>query len=160
MDEHRPPARDPGPLAGSTIRPMDAADLPAVRALWQATAGVGVSPSDSIENLTRQLARNPGMSQVAVLADGRLVGAVLCGHDGTRGSIRHLAVAAEHRNRGIGRGLIGRCLELLRAQGLYKCTIHVFADNPQGLRYWKHMGWFARPDLQVMQMLLEKDPPQ
>lgn len=159
MDAQRPQVSDPSAVLGWTIRPLNSEDLPVVRELWRATVGVGLSASDSLEALGRHLARNPGMSQVALLADGRLVGAILCGHDGARGYIRHLAVASDCRGRGIGRGLVDRCLQELRAAGLDKCTIHVFADNPQGRRYWEHTGWFTRPDLYVMQVLLRADPP-
>ena len=153
-------AGDRGPGRSWTIRPMGVADLAAVRELWKMTPGVGTSPSDSVEGLTAILARNPQLSQVAVDADGRLIGAVLCGHDAARGYIRHLAVAAGCRGQGIGRGLVGRCLEGLRALGLYKCTIFVLADNPQGRVFWEHGGWSGRPDLQVMQMTLREGPPE
>lgn len=152
MREPLDPAAGAGANPAWIVRPMSAADLPAVRDLWQATAGVGLSSSDSPESLTRHLARNPEMSQVAVLPDARLVGAVLCGHDGVRGYIRHLAVAADLRGLGIGRRLVDRCLESLRSVGLHKCTIFVFADNARGREFWEHGGWFGRPDLQVMQI--------
>jgi ribosomal protein S18 acetylase RimI-like enzyme len=158
MNQETHPTGDPSPVRDSMIRPMTAADLGAVRELWQATPGVGMSPSDSVEGLTRFLTRNPGLSRVAVSGSGRLVGAVLCGHDGVRGFIRHLAVAADSRDQGIGRELVERCLEDLRALGLHKCTIFVFAENPRGRGFWEHTGWIGRPDLQVMQMVLEDGP--
>jgi len=157
MNEESRRAQDSPAAPGWSIRPMCAADLAAVRELWQTTAGVGLSSSDSIESLGRHLARNQEMSQVAVSPEGRLVGAVLCGHDGVRGYVRHLAVAADCRGRGIGRGLVDRCLEGLRALGLHKCTIFVFADNPRGRDFWEHAGWFGRPDLQVMQIGLQDE---
>jgi ribosomal protein S18 acetylase RimI-like enzyme len=151
-------AGDPGPARSWTIRPMSVADLPAVRELWKVTPGVGTSPSDSVEGLSKILARNPQLSQVAVDGQGRLIGAVLCGHDAARGYIRHLAVAAGCRGQGLGRELVERCLEGLRALGLYKCTIFVLADNPRGRVFWERGGWKGRPDLQVMQMTLRDDP--
>jgi N-acetylglutamate synthase len=143
---------------GWTIRPMSVADLPAVRELWQATPGVGMSPSDSVEGLGAFLAHNPQLSQVALSGHGHLIGAALCSHDGIRGYIRHVAVAADCRDQGIGRELVDRCLEGLRTLGLHKCTIFVFADNPRGRGFWEHAGWTGRPDLQVMQMILKHGP--
>ena len=53
--------------------------------------GIELDVSDSPAALKDFLARNPGLSTVAVL-DGRLAGAALCGHDGRRGLLHHLAV--------------------------------------------------------------------
>ncbi len=78
--------------------------LDEVLALWQATEGVGLSEGDTKDELAAYLLRNPGLSLVAC-RDGRIVGAVLCGHDGRRGCLYHLAVAIPHRHLGIGRAL-------------------------------------------------------
>ena len=77
------------------IRPMTPDDYGAVHALWLACApGVGLSESDSRDGTRAFLERNPGMSAVALAGD-LLVGAVLCGHDGRRGTA-HLASADWH----------------------------------------------------------------
>ena len=77
---------------------MTAADLPAALRLWRKTEGVGLNESDRLPPLRRFLRRNPGLSQVA-RTHRRLLGAVLCGHEGRRGYLHHLAVAADCRDR-------------------------------------------------------------
>jgi len=132
------------------IRALIIADYEAVLRLWQDTEGVGLNESDSRENLALYLARNPGLCRVAVCGDD-IVGAVLCGHDGRRGYLHHLAVAETHRKLGLGRRLVEVCLADLARQGISKCNIFLFADNAAGEAFWQHNGWVKRPDLQVMQ---------
>ena len=68
-----------------TIRVMTLEDCDEVYALWMGIHGFGIrSIDDSKEGVERFLKRNPTTSMVAV-ADGKIVGAILCGHDGRRG---------------------------------------------------------------------------
>lgn len=117
---------------------------------WQSIPGVGLSDADTPEGLSAYFRRNPGLSFV-VRHEGRIVAAVLCGHDGRRGYLHHLAVAPEHRRRGIGKSLIERCLARLRSFGIQKCNIFVYADNDDGSGFWRRNGWLDRDDLKVMQ---------
>jgi len=128
---------------------MSAGDYTRVPALWEACEGLGLSDSDSQESIARYLDRDPGLSQVA-WDNGSLVGAVLCGHDGRRGYIHHLAVRPSHRRAGIGRGLVGRCLDALRSAGISKCHVFVFSRNQEALRFWKDAGWTQRGELVMM----------
>ena len=73
-----------------------------------------------------------------------MIGAVLCGHDGRRGYLNHLAVARDHRGRGIGRALVAASLARLRAIGIGRCNLLVFEDNAQGKEFWRHLGWQER----------------
>ncbi|MBI5774559.1 MAG: GNAT family N-acetyltransferase [Verrucomicrobia bacterium] len=133
------------------IRPMQASDYDAVLALWQETEGVGLNESDARENVAAYLTRNPGMSRIATDPEGGVVGAVLCGHDGRRGYLHHLAVAARRRRSGVGLALVGACFESLRQAGIPKCNIFAYADNAAGQSFWRHTGWNARTELLVMQ---------
>lgn len=127
-------------------------DIGPVIQLWSQTDGVGLNESDTPENLQAYLARNAGLSLVARDGD-TLIAAVLCGHDGRRGFLNHLAVVPAYRGRGYGRLLVESCLRSLQATGVLKCNIYVYADNEEGKRFWRKMGWSIRGDLQVMQKL-------
>lgn len=129
---------------------MTMSDYEATVRLWQETEGVGLSESDEREPVAAFLARNAGLSRVAVVG-ADIVGAVLCGHDGRRGYLHHLAVAKSYRNRGLGKALVEACLADLAQLGIPKCNIFLFADNVEGEAFWKHNGWAKRADLQVMQ---------
>jgi ribosomal protein S18 acetylase RimI-like enzyme len=134
---------------GAKIREMTIGDYDSVIGLWKKTAGIGLSQADSRENIETFLSKNPGMSFVAI-EDGALAGAVLCGHDGRRGFLYHLAVRPESRRAGIGGLLVSRCMERLAGLGLRKCHIFVMADNEEGKLFWKRTGWLPRFDLVVM----------
>jgi ribosomal protein S18 acetylase RimI-like enzyme len=133
------------------IRPFETNDFAGALALWKSTPGVGLSSADSFEGVARFLARNPGLSFVA--SDGQLVVAtILCGHDGRRGLIHHLAVAESHRRRGIGRTLVLRSLAELRRDGVEKCHLIVFRHNVEGYAFWRSLGAEERTTLGLFSM--------
>ena len=67
-----------------------------------------------------------------------------------RGFLNHLAVESSRRRAGIGRMLVERCLDALARRGMRKCHIFVVADNEDGKRFWRRMGWEERTTLVVM----------
>lgn len=72
------------------IRAMTAEDYEQVYSLWTSIRGFAMrSIDDSREGVERFLRRNPGNSVVAE-SQGEIVGAILCGHDGRRGSFYHV----------------------------------------------------------------------
>ncbi len=133
------------------IRLMTPRDFAAVSRLWRATPGMGLhAVEDSRAGILSFLRRNPRMSFVA--CDGaRVVGAILAGHDGRRGSLHHLAVATTHRQFGLGRALVDRCLAALAREKIQKCNIFVYRDNAGGQSFWRHIGWKQRADLTLLQ---------
>ncbi len=131
------------------IREFTMTDCDAAITLWRGTEGIGLSDADSPENLRHYLERNRGLSHVAYEGE-RLVGAVLCGHDGRRGYLHHMAVAPEYRRRGVGQHLAERCLQALTASGFSRCHLFVHHDNQAALAFWKQTGWFERTDLVMM----------
>ncbi len=131
------------------IREMTMADYDAAMALWQRTEGMGLRPADAPEHIARYLARNPGLSFVAMDGD-RLVGTVLCGHDGRRGYLQHLAVERAYRGQGIGKALVERVLNALRDVGIRKCHLFVIKENQAAIAFWRHIGWELRQDIVTM----------
>ncbi len=139
------------------IRYMKAEDYPQVYRLWTGIKGfVMRSIDDSEENILRFLERNPKMSYVAE-EDGRIVGAVLCGHDGRRGSLYHVCVDAGYRKRGIGTALAKATTEALRREGINKVSLVAFSKNEIGNRFWQKLGWEMRNDLNSYDMSLNED---
>jgi ribosomal protein S18 acetylase RimI-like enzyme len=125
---------------GVTTRAFVMADYDEAIALWTGVEGVEVCEGDSREEIAEYLQRNPGLSRVAE-ADGKIVGAALCGHDGRRGWIYHLAVASTHRRLKVGQALLDTCVNGLRNAGLKRAIILVAGDNPAGHEFWLRNGW-------------------
>jgi ribosomal protein S18 acetylase RimI-like enzyme len=125
---------------GVTTREFVTADYDAAVALWSGVEGVEICEGDSREEIAEYLRRNPGLSRIAE-DDGKIVGVALCGHDGRRGWIYHLAVANTHRGQKIGKLLLDSCVNGLRAVGLKRAIILVARDNPGGQQFWLCNGW-------------------
>jgi len=130
-----------------TIRVMTIEDYDAVYALWASLPGIGLhEEEDSRERIVYYLRRNPESCFVAE-ENGALIGAVLCGNDGRRGYINHLAVAAERQGQGIGRALMDACLDAMRREGIRKCSLMVFRDNETGNAFWDALDSRRREDI-------------
>lgn len=138
------------------IRVMTHEDIPACQALWQAVPGMGLNPADDSEaGLGRFLQRNPCSCFVAHDAAEGLVGTILCGHDGRRGSVYHLCVAPHARGQHIGEALVQSALQALRAEGITKVSLPCFKHNEVGNGFWQRQGWMLREDLNLYQMVIK-----
>lgn len=47
---------------------------------------------------------------MVAVADGKIVGAILCGHDGRRGCLYHVCVHEDYRKNGIGKAMAVACM--------------------------------------------------
>lgn len=138
------------------IRPMTIADYDAVYELWQSIHGFGIrSIDDSKEGVERFLNRNQGISVVAEV-DGRIVGAILCGHDGRRGCLYHVCVHENYRKCGIGKSMVVACMRALQAEGVNKVSIIAFKINEIGNHFWKEEGWTFRDDINYYDFTLNE----
>ena len=136
------------------LREMTIDDFDVVIIIWENSEGIGLSDADSKEGIRNFLIRNPGLSFVAMDRE-EIVGAALCGHDGRRGYIHHLAVADSHRKKGIGRSLVNRCVFALMRIGIAKCHLFVFGENRDAINFWKRVGWTQRVELMMMSQQLD-----
>lgn len=122
--------------------------------LWKQCEGVGLSDSDSKENIQLYLDRNPGLSLIAE-QDDKLVGVILAGHDGRRGYLHHLAVSPNNRRQGIGKLMADTCLKRLKDAGILKCHILIFNNNASGLKFWESIGWNFRNDISIVSRVIK-----
>src|SRR5438093_6430461 len=128
-------------MSGRTeIREFSINDYDAALELWQRVEGLEIAEGDDRESVAQFLARNPGLSRVATYRS-ETVGVGLCGHDGRRGHIYHLAVDPTYRRRGLGKRLLDECLEGLRRVGVKRVIIFVEGDNLRGPAFCERCGW-------------------
>ena len=122
------------------IREFSINDYDAAIELWQRVEGLEIAEGDDREGVAQFLARNPGLSRVAT--DGSaIVGVALCGHDGRRGHVYHLAVDPAYQGRGLGKRLLDESLAALRRTGVKRVIIMVADDNLSGRQFWKGSGY-------------------
>lgn len=139
------------------IRVMTIDDYDSVYELWMSIKGFGIrSLDDSREGVGKFLKRNPTTSMVAV-EDQKIVGAILCGHDGRRGCMYHVCVHEDYRMQGIGKAMAAKAMEALREEGISKVSLIAFKRNEVGNSFWKGVGWEFREDLNYYDFTLNEE---
>jgi len=139
------------------VRVMTIEDYEQVKALWMTIKGFAIrSIDDSYEGVERFLRRNPTTSVVAI-EEGKVVGAILCGHDGRRGCLYHVCVAPEYRLKGIGKAMVVFCMKALQDEGISKVSLIAFTKNDIGNAFWKQIGWTKREDLNYYDFTLNTE---
>ena len=139
------------------LRVMQIEDYEQVYNLWMTIDGFGIrSIDDSYEGVERFLKRNPTTSVVAEL-EGKVVGAILCGHDGRRGCFYHVCVHSDYRKRGIGKAMAVFCMKALQEEHINKVSLIAFKSNTVGNAFWKSAGWTFREDLNYYDFTLNEE---
>lgn len=125
--------------------------------LWTSTPGMGLrNLDDSKEGIDKFLRRNPTTNFIAE-EDGKIVGSILCGHDGRRGYVYHTAVDMRYRGKGIGKKLVNSVINALKCEGINKAALVVFTNNEVGNGFWRTMGWEKREDLNYYNLSFNKE---
>ena len=120
------------------IRPAVADDIPSVLDLWRSSAAP--TSTDSADALQRLVGRDPGALLVADAA-GEIVGTVIAGWDGWRGSIYRLAVAPAHRRGGLGGRLLRAAEHRLAGLGVRRMHAIVVGDDARAVAFWESTDW-------------------
>lgn len=138
------------------IRTMTIEDYDGVYELWMTIKGFGIrSIDDSRIGVDRFLKRNPTTSVVAE-EDGKVVGSILCGHDGRRGCLYHVCVHEKYRRHGIGKAMVVRAMERLEEEQISKVSLIAFTENDIGNAFWNTIGWTERLDLNYYDFVLNE----
>lgn len=139
------------------VRIMTIEDYEGVYALWKKIKGFGIrSIDDSKEGVARFLKRNPTTSVVAE-KDGRIVGSILCGHDGRRGCLYHVCVDEDYRRHGIGKRMVVFAMKALKEEKINKVSLIAFTENDIGNAFWNTVGWTERLDLNYYDFTLNEE---
>ena len=131
-------------------------DYDGVRELWMSIKGFAIrSIDDSREGVEAFLRRNPTTSVVAEV-DGKIVGAILCGHDGRYGHMYHVCVKKKFRRLGIGKEMVVFCMRALQEEKINKIALIAFTSNDVGNTFWHKVGWKQRKDLNYYDFTLNE----
>ncbi len=138
-------------------RVMQYEDYDLIKTLWDNIHGFAIrSIDDSKEGVRRFLERNPRTSVVAL--DGeKVVGTILCGHDGRNGTFYHVCVDEAYRRRGIGRQMVVFCMKALSKEKINQISLIAFTDNEVGNEFWNDIGWTRRSDANRYEFKLNKE---
>jgi ribosomal protein S18 acetylase RimI-like enzyme len=127
-----------------SIRSAAHTDLRSVLELW-ASSGGSPSVTDSLEALSLLLAADPGALLLAE-SGGAIVGTLIAGWDGWRGSFYRLAVDPHRRREGIAVALLREGERRLRERGAARLTAIVDDDDVAAVGFWEAAGYERQRD--------------
>ncbi len=131
------------------LREFDASDWEAAWDIWEAELAGTNDDSWQKDKVVEFLNRNRGLSFVAEI-DGTLAGTVMCGYDGRRGYIYHLAVTESQKRKGIGTALMSLALSKLKDEGAGRVHLMVLAENECAKMFYDKLGFEHRKDITLM----------
>jgi ribosomal protein S18 acetylase RimI-like enzyme len=127
---------------------LTAAEIDDAAALWL-EAGLVRPWNDPHADARRALAA-PAATIIAARDAGRLIGTAMAGHDGHRGWVYYLAVAADRQGEGIARKLMAAAEAWCAVAGMPRLNLMVRADNAGVLAFYDALG-YRRSDVAVLQ---------
>lgn len=128
---------------GIKIRDFTMPDTDAVISLWR-RCGLTRPWNDPRKDIQRKIEElsKGGTGWFWVVETSRqIVGAVMVGYDGHRGSVNYLAVDPDSQTQGIGRLMMQRAEAELTAAGCPKINLLVRTDNTQVLKFYDQLGY-------------------
>ncbi len=121
------------------IRPFEQADEAQVISLWQ-ECDLQRSWNNPHLDIARKQVVSDGLFLVAEI-DGVVVGTLMAGYEGHRGSINYVGVLPGNRKMGIGRALMSEAERLLVERGCPKINLQVRTDNLEAVEFYRRLGY-------------------
>lgn len=125
------------------MRPARVPDAAALLHFWR-RADAERTHTDNVDCLRRLIEHD--REAVILAEDDGIIGSVIAGWDGWRGSIYRLVVAPEHRRTGLGRELVRQAERRLAAVGAVRSQAIVMASDLRAMGFWTATGWDPQTD--------------
>ncbi len=131
----------------NAFRPLEDADIADVIALWT-ECGLVRSWNDPGRDIA--FARGKANSEILVgIAEGKLVSAVMVGHDGHRGWLYYVSVTPAIQGRGWGKATVRSAEAWLRERDVWAVNLNIRSDNAGVRAFYAALGYELR-DVIVM----------
>ncbi len=139
---------------GWAIRSASEADIAAVLTLWRQAGGPATATDDE-QALRALLEHDRGALLVAEASDS-VVGSLIAGWDGWRGSFYRLVVDSNRRRQGIATALVRAGEERLRDLGARRLTAIVRSDEDDAISLWSAVGYTRQTERARFIRMLEE----
>ena len=94
--------------------------------------------AETVESVSAVLAQEGGL---LAKVDGRPVGALLFGRDRETLRLRRVSVLPEAQQQGVARALLRTALDIGRARGLRRVSVHARTELPETVAFWTRGGF-------------------
>lgn len=116
--------------------------------LWR-KAGIEIVSSDTIDEVTRVLNRNPDLFLIGKLHE-KVISVVIGAFDGRRGYVHHLAVDPDYQKMGFGKTIMDALIEQFRTKNIQKVHLFIEKSKKSVVKFYSNLGWDVREDLIMM----------
>jgi len=116
--------------------------------LWR-KAGIEIVSSDTIDEVTRVLNRNPDLFLIGKLHE-KVISVVIGAFDGRRGYVHHLAVDPDYQKMGFGKTIMDALIEQFRTKNIQKIHLFIEKSKKSVVDFYSYLGWEVREDLIMM----------
>ena len=121
------------------IKEMADGDIEAAVELWQ-RCGL-MRPWNDVREDIAFCRASPASTALVGKDGGRLVAALLVGHDGHRGTVYYVGTDPDSQRRGVGRAIMDAAEAWLRQRGVWKLNLLVRHDNRAALCFYQSLGY-------------------
>lgn len=136
------------------VRKMTISDYAEVYKLWHSIKNFAIRQiDDSKEGIVKFLNRNKTTCVVAV-CDKKIVGSILCGHDGREATFYHVCVQEDMRNRGVATHMVNYIIDKLNKLSINKIRLVAFKENKIGNKFWKDIGFSQNKKMNIYEKIL------
>ena len=116
--------------------------------LWR-KAGIEIVSSDTIDEVTRVLNRNPDLFLIGRVQE-KIIAVVMGTFDGRRGYVHHLAVDPDYQKMGFGKSIMEALIEQFRTKNIQKVHLFIEKTSKTVVEFYNNLGWDVREELIMM----------